>query len=41
MTGALRLQAAVSNPTVAGALIGPEGADALLSTEAVRFADGT
>ena len=41
VTGALRLQAAVSNPTVAGALTGPEGADALLSIEAVRFADGT
>jgi hypothetical protein len=40
-TGALRRQAAVSNPAVAGALIGPEGADALLSIEAVRFADGT
>ncbi len=40
-TGALRLQAAVSNPTVAGTLTGPEGADALLSIEAVRFADGT
>jgi Ca2+-binding RTX toxin-like protein len=40
-TGALRRQASVSNPTVAGALTGPEGADALLSVEAVRFADGT
>jgi serralysin len=40
-TGALRRQATVSTPTVAGALTGPEGADALLSIEAVRFADGT
>lgn len=40
-TGALRRQATLSNPTVAGALTGPEGADALLSVEAVRFADGT
>ncbi len=41
VTGALRRQAAASNPTVAGALTGPEGADALLSIEAVRFLDGT
>ncbi|MBD0270817.1 MAG: DUF4214 domain-containing protein [Acetobacteraceae bacterium] len=41
VTGALRRQAVVPNPTVAGALTGPEGADALLSIEAVRFADGT
>ena len=40
-TGALRRQAVLSNPAVAGALTGPEGADALLSVEAVRFADGT
>ncbi len=40
-TGALRRQAAVSNPAVAGTLTGPEGTDGLLSVEAVRFLDGT
>jgi hypothetical protein len=40
VTGALRRQATLADPTVAGALAGPEGADGLLSVEAVRFADG-
>ncbi|GAA0575359.1 hypothetical protein GCM10009416_12510 [Craurococcus roseus] len=40
-TAALRRQVAVSDPTVAGALTGPEGVDALLSIEAVRSLDGT
>jgi hypothetical protein len=40
VTGALRRQATVSNPAVAGTLSGPEGADGLLSIETVRFLDG-